>query len=271
MGATGEGQQEYFLPAVSQKHLLILRIHAVAQYVVTKNCPDGWIRKPGKDPFPNNALQVSVADLDWANPDGTKGKIFAEAMIHTGGLIRDLKKEVGRTKLLVWRQAEEPKDPYGNPQQSNPYAITDMSGNDLATQAASAFLAAHPEFMNLAAPAPYEARQAPPPPPPAPVAPQQQGWASPQQYPPAQQGYPPQQPQWTPPPQPQWQQPPAPQQQPSPWNTAAPPPGYQQLASPPPQQPGSFFDAAQQVPPSQYPQGPAYNHHGQPQPQEPPY
>lgn len=286
MGSSGPDQQDFFQPAMAQKHLLLLRIHAEARGVITKHCPDGWVRKPGKDPIQNNAVQVSVVDLNWQNPDGTLGKIYPDAMIQAGTLVKDLKREVGKTKLLMWKQADEPKDAYGNPASTNPYSIVDMSANLEAAAAANAFLAAHPEFMQIPVPPPYEPRPpAPPAPPPPPgwgtqypqIQPQQQGWQSPQVYPPAQpQGYPPQAPaqQWQQPPAPQWT-PPALQQQPAAWNTAAPPPGYYQQQGPPPQQPqaqpGSFYEAAAQMPPQQVPQGPAYNHHGQPQPIDPPY
>lgn len=304
-----QGPEDYFDPMKQQKHLLLLRIHAEAKGVVTKHCPDGWQRKPGKEPMINNALQVSVVDLNWQNPDGSLGKIYPDAMIHTGTLIGALKRSVGETKLLMWQQKPTPVDAYGNPDKTNPYDVIDMSGSPEACAAADAFLAAHPEFMQIPAPAPYQPPAAPPPPAPPmyppqpgygqqapppgygypqPPAPQQPAWQSPQAYPPAQPGYggpPPQQ-------QPPWQQPtPAPQyQQPAAWNTAAPPPEYyqgtpvnhympenpqwsgSQQRSPAPQgQPGTFFDAAQQMPPGQIPQGPPVNHHGQPQPTQPPY
>jgi hypothetical protein len=285
---------DYFDPMKQQGHLLILRIHAEAKGVVTKHCPDGWQRRPGKEPMINNALQVSVVDLNWQNPDGTLGKIYPEAMIHTGTLIGALKRSVGETKLLMWRQKPTPVDAYGNPDKTNPYDITDMSGDTAAVAAANNFLSSHPEFMQIPAPAPYQppapAPQSPPMPPPQPgygqqgpppgwgtqypqVQPQQPGWQSPQGYPPAQpQGYPQPQPQWQPP-APQWTPPAPPQQAPAAWNTAAPPPGYYQQQGPPPpqQQPGNFYEAAAQMPPQQVPQAPAYNHHGQPQPVDPPY
>lgn len=289
MGAGGTTDaKDFFDPSRAQGHLLLVRIHAVAKHVVTKHCPDGWKRSEGKEPMPNNGLQISVVDLNWQNPDGSLGKVYPEALLITGTLVAKLKREVGATKLIMWKQAPEPRDQYGNPRQTNPYDITDMSGNEQAAAAANNFLAAHPEFMQIPVPPPYEPREQPPAPP-APAYPQQQpgygyppqqpGYAPPQHYPqqPGQMPWgqiPPPQPQWTPPaqpqqppwqpqapaPQPQWQQqPPAPQ---------GPPPGY------PPQQqaaPASFFDAAQQMPPGQQPQGPAVNHYGQPQPQQPPF
>jgi len=281
-----QSPEDYFDPMKQQGHLLLLRIHAEAKGVVTKHCPDGWQRRPGKEPMLNNALQVSVVDLNWQNQDGSLGKIYPEAMIHTGTLIGALKRSVGETKLLMWRQKPTPVDAYGNPDKTNPYDIIDMSANPAANAAANNFLTAHPEFMQIPAPAPYQAPATPPAPqyppqqgygyppqqyPPAQPGygappPQQQGWQSPQAYPPAQpQGYPPQAP-----PQ-QWQPPAPPPQQPSPWNTATPPPGYYQQQGPPPpppQQPGSFYEAAAQSAP---PQGPPVNHHGQPQSQYPPY
>jgi hypothetical protein len=287
-----QGSDDYFDPMKQQKHLLILRIHAEARGVVTKHCPDGWQRKPGKEPMINNALQVSVVDLNWQNPDGTLGKIYPDAMIHTGTLIGALKRSIGETKLLMWQQKATPVDAYGNPDKTNPYDIIDMSGDPAAVAAANNFLAAHPEFMQIPAPAPYQAPAPPPPPPAPPMAPPQpgygqqyppgytpgypqiqqpipqQGWQSPQAYPPAQPAYQQPQPHWQPPSQ---FQPPAPppQQPPAAWNTAAPPPEYYQQQAQP--RPGTFFDAAQQMPPGQVPQGPPVNHHGQPQPQQPPY
>ena len=187
---------DYFDPMKQQGHLLIVRVHAEAQGVVTKHCPDGWQRRPGRDPRINNALQVSIVDLNWQDPNGTLGKIYPEAMIYTGTLVGGLKRAVGETKLLIWKQKDFPKDAYGNPDKTNPYDIMDMSGNEQAVAAANTFLQAHPEFMTIPAPAPYQA--------PAP---------------------PPQQP---PPPPQQWQQP---AQPPASWNTAAPPQQYQDRKS----------------------------------------
>lgn len=262
-----------------QGKLLLVRLHEEVLNYGTKNCPDGWKLitqgpKAGQK-VPNNVVRASIAIIE---SDGTS-KVYPEAVVFAGTLVKDLKREVGKTKLIMWKQDATPVDPYGNPLQTNPYRITDMSGNQAAIDAARAFLAANPDFMEIPAPAPYVLQTPPPPPPPYQQQPQQQQWG--QQ---AQGGYqPPVQQQWQqqPPAQQPWGQPPqqqsAPQQQPSPWNTAAPPPGYQQPGYQAPQQqqwgqqPQSFLAAAQGVPPQYQGQGPAVNHHGQPQPENPPY
>lgn len=283
---TGNGREGHLYPDRTQEHLLLIRIHAIARKVVTKHCPDGWKRSEGREPMPNDGLQMSVVDLSDTNEDGTYGKLYPDALLITGTLVAQLKKEVGNTKLIMWKQKPEPRDNYGNPRQTNPYDILDMSANEQANAAASKYLAANPGFMEIPVPAPYESRPmdlTPPPPPQQPYGqqpgygyqqgppPQQPSWQAPQQYPPAQPGYggppPQQQPPWQAPQPGYQQQPPAPpQQQPAAWNTAAPPPGYygqqgppaQQQPAGPPQQPNTFYTAAQ-------------NHHGQPQSEVPPW
>lgn len=282
--------------------LMIVKVWDVPEYVRTPHNKDGMVRVDGRDPFPNRAVRAAVVDLGDVGPDGLPGRLYQETWFQAFSLMKDTRKWVGQLKLITWMQDQEPRDAYGNPKQTNPYTITDYSGNAAAVELAQEYLARHPEFHDLPAPEPYDGKPpaeapqyAPPSPPmyspqpgygqqgPPPgwgtrypqAQPQQPDWQSPQAYPPAQPAY-----QQPPAPQP-WQQGPPPQQypqqQPAAWNTAAPPPGYQppQQQYPPQQapqaQPGSFYDAVQQMPPGQIPQGPPVNHHGQPQPQQPPY
>lgn len=300
MGTGGASASEKVDVRSLQGRALLVRLHDEVRNFVTDKCPDGWKLitqgpRTGQR-VPNNVVRASVADVTAQNPDGSIGKVYPIVVIFTGTLVGDLKNEVGKTKLIMWQQDATPVDPYGNPLQTNRYRITDMSANQAAIDAARTFLAGNPGFMEIPAPPPY-VPQAPPPPPQY----QQQPQSWPQQQPQQQQaGYqPPVQQQWGQQQQsqgypqsgysvqsymnqlpPQQQLAPQPQQQPSPWNTAAPPPGYQ---APPQQQPApqqqwqqqgppqSFLAAAQGVPPQYQGQGPTVNHHGQPQPENPPY
>lgn len=260
--------------------LMIVKVWDHPEYVRTPHNKDGMVHLDGREPFPNRAIRAAVVDLGAIGPDGQPGVLYPETWFQASSMMKEMRNWVGQLKLITWLQDQEPKDPYGNPRQTNPYTISDHTGNPDALAIANDYLARHPEFNELPAPAPYDGK---PPVPEAPAVqqgyqqqgygqqpgygyqqgppPQQQPWQSPQQYPPAQPGY-----GGPPPQQPSWQPPAPPQQQPAAWNTAAPPPGYYQQQGPPPQQqpappqqqPGNFYQAAQ-------------NHHGQSQPVDPPW
>lgn len=271
---------------------MIVKVWDAPEYVRTPHNKDGMVRIDGREPFPNRAVRALVVDLTAIGEDGQPGKVYPETWFQASSMMKTMKGWVGQLKLITWLQDAEPKDQYGNPRQTNPYTITDHTGNQHAMTMAMEYLERHPEVLDIPAPAPYDGK------PPAP-----------EQGPPT--GYY-QSPQWNQQSPQQWQPPVQPQQPPSQWNTAAPPPGYyqqppqqpdpwagqpgyqqppQQASAPPappyqgqgyqqaPQAPqgapGSFFQAAagQQgppQPPQQYLPGPV-NHHGQPQDYPPPF
>jgi|SRR5687768_228545 len=278
------GNTEYLDTRKRGNQLMIVRVWDVPEYVRTPHNKDGMVRIAGREPFPNRAVRAAVVDLSAIGADGQPGKLYAETWFQAASLMKDMKKWVGQLKLITWMQDQHPQDAYGNPAQTNPYTITDHSGNPEAVAVAVDYLTRHPEFNDLAPPAPYDGK----PPVEAPAYAQ-----PPQQYPPygqqmQQQPYAPgnQYQQNFQQAQPGYQQaqPPQPQQQSAPWNTAAPPPSYyqqaqgappQQFQSPfPPQQtqaqPGSFFAASQGQLAPQYPPQ-EQNHHGFPQDQQPPF
>jgi hypothetical protein len=295
------GRSVYFDAADAQDHLLIVRFFDRPEYVRTSKNKDGMVYpQGGGKPFPNRTIRAAVADLSIPGPDGQPGMIYSEAWLSASSLQKECRGWLGRMKLISWYK-DNPND------QTAPYTkVLERHGDPAAVAAGNEFLARHPEFLEIPAPPPYDGK-APEPRQPQGYGQQQPeygqppyqqgpppGWAT--QYPqvqPQQPGYqqPPAQPAWQPP-APQWQQPQAapaqhwqppsqfqppaaPPQQPAAWNTAAPPSGYYQQqgppAPPPQSQPGTFYDAVQQMPPGQVPQGPPLNHHGQPQPVEPPY
>jgi hypothetical protein len=192
--------------------------------------------------------------LNEVGDDGQLGKVYNVAVIFAGTLVKDLKFNVGKTLLMLWKQ-DDPSD------KSSPYSYMMMDGNDQAVTAARDFLTRHPEFMTIPEPPAYvlQARE---------EAPQQQpqgGYPQPQQPPAG----------WNtaaPPPeyyqQQQWQ-PQAPPQQPYPqWQQPVPP-----QAPPQPQGNGSFLSRAQGNPAfyaQHEPNGPV-NHQGQPQSREAPF
>jgi hypothetical protein len=232
---------------------MIVKVWDVPEYVKTPTNKDGMVRMPGMDPFPNRAVRAAVVDLTAGNGQGI---LYPETWFQAHSLWKPMVKWVGQLKLISWAQEQDPKDAYGNPVQTNPYRVLDMSGDPDAVAAAQAWLAAHPEWDELVPPAPYDGK---PPPPPQP------------QY------QPPQQP-WNQQPPQQWQPPAPPQQPPSPWNTAAPPPGYYQQ---PPQQPdqwgqqGQWAQQSHNAQPTQLPPGAPQGQWGPPQqasaPPAPPY
>lgn len=242
-----------------QNQLMIVKVWDTIEYVRTPTNKDGMVRLPGRDPFPNRAVRAMVVDIAGNNGAGA---MFPETWFQAASLMKPMGKWKGQLKLVSWVQAQEPKDAYGNPAQTNPYSIMDHSGQPDAIALAQAWLAAHPEFDQVNPPEPYDGK------PPAPEQPEQQ-WG---QGPYGQQGG------WNQQPPQQWQPPVPPQQPPQQWNTAAPPPEYYsqqpqwaQQQQQPPAQPQPGYNAPQiqqymnQMPPQQ-PQGP----YGQPPQQQGP-
>lgn len=276
-GTPGE-QEEFFNVRDAQGHLLLVRIQDEVLKFATKDCPDGTkllMRGPNKGKtVPNNVVRATIADLTLphSGSDPQPGKIYHEAVIFAGTLVKDLKRYVGKTFLMVWKQ-DDPTD------KSSPYSYQLYNENPEAVAIAREFLERHPEFMTIPAPAPYVLAEPPQ------QAPQYQG-PPPQQWQqqPGVQQYPPAQPQWAPP---QYPQAPSPQQYPDPWNQpgqgarpGAPQwqqpqaqPQWQTSAPPAPQGNGSFLSRAQAQPDyyNQHDKGVPVNHHGQPQSEEPPY
>jgi hypothetical protein len=241
-----------------QNQLMIVKVWDVAEYVRTPTNKDGMVRIAGRDPFPNRAVRAMVVDITGNNGAGV---LYPETWFQAASMMKPMGKWKGQLKLVSWVQAQEPKDAYGNPAQTNPYSINDHSGDPAAIATAQAWLAAHPEFDTVAPPEPYDGK------PPAPEVPQtqQDPWAQGPQQP-----YYGQQPGYGQPPQ-QWQPPVPPQQPPSQWNTAAPPPEYYtqqpQWAQQQQQQP---YQQGPQVPVNpQYPQGPQVRMGVQMPPQQP--
>lgn len=252
-------EADYFDASAAQGHLLIVRVFDAPQYYRSTNNPDGMVHPvPGRskftEPFPNSVVRAAIVDLDVAADDGTRGKLYEEAVLFPSSLTGTMRKWVKKgMKLLVMR-----KD---GPRQTDPYVLTNMAGNPQAVAIGNEYLSRHPEFLTLVGPEPYDGR------PPASM----QGTGYPPQ---GQQGnwnqqQPPQQNQWN-----QQQAPPQNQQppqngggwnQPDPWSAGAqtqPPAapqgnGWQADAAP---QGGSFLAQATQD-----------NHWGQPPEEEPPF
>lgn len=206
---------------IRQNQLMIVKVWDVAEYVRTPTNKDGMVRISGRDPFPNRAVRAMVVDITGNNGAGV---LYPETWFQAASMMKPMGKWKNQLKLVSWVQAQEPKDAYGNPAQTNPYSINDHSGDPAAIATAQAWLAAHPEFDTVAPPEPYDGK------PPAPEAPQaqQDPWAAGPygQQQPQYGGQ--QQPGWNQQPQQQWQPPVPPQQPPAQWNTAAPPPEYYQ-------------------------------------------
>lgn len=259
------GTEEYFEPRKQQGHLFIIRVFDVVAPVITKHAPSGYVTRNGQV-YANNAVRAAVVDMNQFEADGSLGKCYPEAMIFTGLLVKELKRDVGRTILVTWNQ-QDPDD------KSSPYKILEMSGDPAAVAAARDYLARHPEFMKLPAPPEWDIRMSPPveaPQYPAqPMYGQQPQWNQPPQY----QQQPPQwQPQGPPPQQPQYQQQQGwgPDQGYNQHPPRQPQQGWQgptaQPQGPPQAAPGSFLEAYAQ---QRGQQGPPVNHWGQPQSPEP--
>lgn len=243
-------QGEFFNVREAQGHLLIVWVRDEVLNFSTKDCPDGWkllMRGPNKGKsVPNNVVRATIADLSVSGEDGQPGKIYEEAVIFAGTLVKDLKFNIGKKLLLVWKQ-HDPSD------KSSPYSYMLMNENEQAVQAAQDFSARHPEFWQIPAPAEYKLPSRDQAPPQGVNPPQQPQW----QQQPGTQAYPPAQPGYGGPPsqgygQPQWQQP-------DPW------------AQQQPQGNGSFLSRVQGQPEWTQHEPGQRNHHGQQQPTEAPF
>lgn len=143
------GASELFDPRSHQDHLLIVKIWDEISPVVTEFCPTGYVTRNGKE-WPNNALRASIVDLDMDADDGTRGRVYPAAMILTGLLIKELKRSVGRTLLLIWKQ-KDPSD------KSSPYSVYEMKHDSNAVDLGRKWLNDHPEFKSIPAPPPWTA------------------------------------------------------------------------------------------------------------------
>jgi hypothetical protein len=141
------GASELFDPRSHQDHLLIVKLWDEVSPVVTEFCPTGYVTRNGKE-WPNNALRASIVDLDMDADDGSRGRVYPGAMILTGLLIKELKRSVGKTLLLVWRQ-KDPSD------KSSPYSVWEMKNDAQAVEVGRNWLNAHPEFRQIPAPPPW--------------------------------------------------------------------------------------------------------------------
>lgn len=141
------GASELFDPRSHQDHLLIVKLWDEVAPVVTEFCPTGYVTRNGKE-WPNNALRASIVDLDMDADDGNRGRVYPAAMILTGLLIKELKRSVGKTLLLVWKQ-KDPSD------KSSPYSVWEMKGDAQAVEVGRNWLNAHPEFKAIQAPPPW--------------------------------------------------------------------------------------------------------------------
>lgn len=145
---------DYFDASEAQGHLLIVKVWDAPQYYRSQNNPDGMVYPvPGRsrftDPFPNSVVRAVIVDLDVAEVDGSRGKIYPEAVIFPSSLTGTLKRWVNKPeKLLVWRK--------NGPRQTDPYELTNMAGNQQAVAIGKDYLARHPEFYTLTPPMPYD-------------------------------------------------------------------------------------------------------------------
>lgn len=148
-----EEEQDYFDAAAAQRHLLIVRAFDAPRYYRTENNQDGMVwpnRSRGQtfSPFPNMVVRAAVADLDVANDDGSMGHIYPAAVLFPFTITKVAKNWVGKgPQLLMWRKG---------PNQTDPYELRNMRGDEAAVKAGVAFLDAHPEFLALPAPEPYD-------------------------------------------------------------------------------------------------------------------
>jgi len=143
------GAGELFDPRSHQNHLLIVKLWDEISPVVTEFCPTGYVTRNGKE-WPNNALRASIVDLDVDADDGTRGRVYSQAMILTGLLIKELKRSVGKTLLLIWKQ-KDPSD------KSSPYSVYEMKHDTNAVDLGRKWLNDHPEFKAISAPPPWTA------------------------------------------------------------------------------------------------------------------
>lgn len=143
-----EGEVDYFDAAEAQNHLLIIRAFDAPKYYRTENNPDGMVH-PGRgkdfEPFPNTVVRCAVVDLD---ADGGP-HIYPQAVLFPFSITRIAKSWLGKgPQLLMWRKT-------GN-KQTDPYELRNMRGDEAAVKAGVEFLDAHPEFLQIAAPEPYD-------------------------------------------------------------------------------------------------------------------
>lgn len=143
-----EGEVDYFDAAEAQNHLLIIRAFDAPKYYRTENNPDGMVH-PGRgkdfEPFPNTVVRCAVADLD---ADGGP-HIYPQAVLFPFSITRIAKSWLGKgPQLLMWRKT-------GN-KQTDPYELRNMRGDEAAVKAGVEFLDAHPEFLQIAEPEPYD-------------------------------------------------------------------------------------------------------------------
>lgn len=222
---------------------MIVKVWDAPEYVRTPHNKDGMVYPKDGDPFPNRAVRALVVDLGALGEDGQPGKVYPETWFQAYSLMKPMKGWVGQLKLITWAQDQEPRDQYGNPKQTNPYTVTDHSGNEHAVAMAQDYFARHPEFHDIPAPAPYDGK------PPVPTQPQHQAPPQP----------------WNQQPPQHWQPPTPPQQPPSPWNTASPPPGYYQQ-QPPQYQQDPWAQQSHNAQPTQLSPGAPQGYYGPPQP-----
>lgn len=143
-----EEEQDYFDAAQAQKHLLIIRAFDAPRYYRTENNMDGMVhpnRSRGQNfkPFPNMVVRAAVADLDVED-----GKVYPNAVLFPFTITKVAKLWVGKgPQLVMWRKGQN---------QTDPYELRNMRGDDAAVKAGIAFLDAHPEFLTLPAPDAYD-------------------------------------------------------------------------------------------------------------------
>lgn len=150
------GNVDYFDAALAQKHLLIIRAFDAPRYYRTENNPDGLVH-PGRgrdfEPFANTVVRAAIADLDAEDEDGQLigPKIYPDAVLFPFSLTKVAKLWVGKKpQLVMWRKTGS--------KQTDPYEVRNMRTDDDAVKAGVAFLDAHPEFLELKAPEPYDER-----------------------------------------------------------------------------------------------------------------
>lgn len=146
-------EEEYFNAGEAVKHLLIVKVHDVAKYYRSENHPDGMVRPTSRsrrqfEPFPNQVVRASIADLSAYDEDGERGKVYPLALLFPSSLTKIAKEWVGASKKLVmWNKG---------PKQTDEYEIRNMATNERAMEIARDFMRRHPEFDQIPAPEPYD-------------------------------------------------------------------------------------------------------------------
>lgn len=146
-------EPDYFGAADAVGHLLIIKVHDVAKYYRSENCPDGMVYPTQRsrrqfEPFPNQVVRCSIVDLSVEGADGYKGKIYPEAVLFPSSLTKITRDWVGQPKKLVVFDK--------GPRQTDEFGIRNLATNDRALAIAKEFLARHPEFDQIPAPEPYD-------------------------------------------------------------------------------------------------------------------